>query len=82
MNRPFTVVLASGGMDSCVTIALAGLTCELALLHASYGQRTARRERRAFEEIAAFYGVERKLVVDLSHLREIGGSSLTDADQP
>ena len=82
MHRPLGVVLTSGGMDSCVTVALAGQTCELALLHASYGQHTARRELRAFEEIAAFYGVERKLVVDLSHLREIGGSSLTDADQP
>jgi len=28
-----------------------------ALLHAGYGQRTQKRERRAFEEIAAFYGV-------------------------
>jgi len=80
MHRSLGVVLTSGGMDSCVTVALAGLTCELALLHASYGQRTARRERRAFEEIAAFYGVERKLVVDLAYLGEIGGSSLTDAD--
>ena len=82
MRRSLGVVLTSGGMDSCVTVALAGQTCELALLHASYGQRTARREQRAFEEIAAFYGVERKLVVDLSHLGKIGGSSLTDADMP
>src|ERR1019366_8238756 len=45
------VVLLSGGMDSCVTAAIARLTHDVALLHASYGQRTARRERRAFEAL-------------------------------
>lgn len=72
------VVLLSGGMDSCVTVAMANETHALALLHASYGQRTERRERRAFEEIAAFYGVREKLAVRLDALREIGGSALTD----
>ncbi|MGH9709072.1 MAG: 7-cyano-7-deazaguanine synthase QueC, partial [Candidatus Acidiferrales bacterium] len=46
--------------------------------HASYGQRTEQRERRAFEEIADFYGVREKLLVRLDSLREIGGSALTD----
>jgi 7-cyano-7-deazaguanine synthase len=72
------VVLLSGGMDSCVTTAIANQTHTLALLHASYGQRTESRERRAFEEIAAFYGVREKLVVRLDSLGEIGGSALTD----
>ena len=75
------VVLLSGGMDSCVSAAIAhqrhGATC-LALLHASYGQRTQERERRAFEEIADFYGVGERLVVQLDHFRAIGGSALTD----
>jgi 7-cyano-7-deazaguanine synthase len=73
------VVLLSGGMDSCVTTAMANETHALALLHASYGQRTERRERQAFEEIAEFYKVREKLVVRLDGLREIGGSALTDA---
>ncbi|MGC1106677.1 MAG: 7-cyano-7-deazaguanine synthase QueC [Candidatus Acidiferrales bacterium] len=72
------VVLLSGGMDSCVTAAMANETHALALLHASYGQRTERRERRAFEGIAAFYGVREKLAVRLDALGEIGGSALTD----
>lgn len=72
------VVLLSGGMDSCVTTAIANETNALALLHASYGQRTESRERQAFEEIAEFYGVTQKLVVRLGSLREIGGSALTD----
>jgi 7-cyano-7-deazaguanine synthase len=72
------VVLLSGGMDSCVTAAIANETRNLALLHASYGQRTERRERRAFEEIADFYGVEERLVIRLDSLAQIGGSALTD----
>lgn len=72
------VVLLSGGMDSCVTAAIANQTHALALLHASYGQRTEGRERRAFEDIADFYGVREKLVVRLDALGEIGGSALTD----
>ncbi len=76
------VVLLSGGMDSCVTAAIAQQTHRLALLHASYGQRTEARERRAFEEIADFYGVEDRLVVRLEHFAQIGGSALTDARIP
>jgi len=78
------VVLLSGGLDSCVTTAIAHQTHELALLHASYGQRTERRERRAFDEIADFYGVapEHRLVVRLEHLAQIGGSALTDQRIP
>ena len=73
------VVLLSGGMDSCVTAAIARLTHDVALLHASYGQRTARRERRAFDAIADFYGVNDRLVVDLNYFPAIGASALTDS---
>ncbi len=76
--RDKAVVLLSGGMDSCVTAAIARTTHELAVLHASYGQRTQRRERQAFEEIADFYGVRERLVVQLDHFAQIGGSALTD----
>ena len=75
------VVLLSGGMDSCVTAAMAREchgAARLALLHASYGQRTAGRERRAFDEMADFWGIRRRLVVHLDHFRAIGGSALTD----
>jgi len=76
------VVLLSGGMDSCVTAAIAAEQHgaeRLALLHASYGQRTEQRERRAFDDIAGFYGVRERLVVRLDHFTRIGGSALTDA---
>jgi len=75
------VVLLSGGMDSCVCAAIARErhgAGRVALVHASYGQRTEKRERRAFDEIAEFLGVRERLAVTLDHFREIGGSALTD----
>jgi 7-cyano-7-deazaguanine synthase len=80
--KPKAVVLLSGGMDSCVTAALAAETHSLALVHASYGQRTEARERRAFDEIAEFYGVRQRLVARLEHFAQIGSSALTDLSIP
>lgn len=75
------VVLLSGGMDSCVTAAIAADGYpDLAFLHISYGQRTEARERRAFNDIADFYGVEKRLDISIEHLSKIGGSSLTDKE--
>ncbi|HEV2802788.1 MAG TPA: 7-cyano-7-deazaguanine synthase QueC [Pyrinomonadaceae bacterium] len=77
------VCLVSGGMDSCVTAAIAATECEeLAFLHVSYGQRTEARERRAFHELADHYGVAHRLVASIEYLAQIGGSSLTDAQIP
>ncbi|WP_243322546.1 7-cyano-7-deazaguanine synthase QueC [Geothrix sp. SG200] len=75
------VVSLSGGMDSCVTAALARAEgFELALLHADYGQRTQAREKQAFRDIASFYGVpaSRRLIIGFDSLKAIGGSALTD----
>jgi 7-cyano-7-deazaguanine synthase len=80
--RDLAIALLSGGMDSCVCAAIAAREHRLALLHVGYGQRTAARERRAFEEIADFYGVRRRLVCSLDYMRDIGGSSLTDERIP
>jgi len=77
-KQPQAVVLLSGGMDSCVTAAIARETHALALVHASYGQRTESRERRAFDEIADHWNVRDRLVVRLEHFAQIGGSALTD----
>jgi len=77
------VVLASGGLDSCVTTAIAQHECDaIALLHLDYGQRTEARERRAFNDIADHYQVRHRLVIAMEHLRVIGGSSLTDPTIP
>jgi len=79
-RRPaFAIVLISGGMDSCVTAAIAkSKNDEIAFLHISYGQITERRERQAFNDIADFYNVDKRLEVSIEYLAKIGGSSLTD----
>jgi 7-cyano-7-deazaguanine synthase len=82
LGREKAIVLVSGGMDSCVVAAIAAGDHDLALLHCTYGQRTAERERSAFEAIAAHYGVRQKMTADLSFLGRMGGSSLTDASIP
>lgn len=73
------IVLISGGMDSAVCAGLADLEgYELYGLHINYGQRTERRELKAFNDICDHYNVVQRLVVDIRYLAEIGGSSLTD----
>ena len=79
-NESIAIVLASGGMDSCVTAAIAAESYTLALLHVNYGQRTQARELEAFQAVADHYGVpdSRRMIVSIEHLARIGGSSLTD----
>jgi 7-cyano-7-deazaguanine synthase len=78
-SKTLAVCLVSGGMDSCVTAAIANEESdELAFLHVSYGQRTEARERDCFTKLADHYKVASRLVVSLEQLALIGGSSLTD----
>ena len=81
-NRPKSraVVLLSGGMDSCVCAALAARDYEAAAVHASYGQRTEERDRKAFLGICDRLEIRDRLVVRNEALRAIGGSALTDAN--
>ena len=72
------IIAVSGGMDSCITAAIAAKDYELVFLHVNYGQRTEKRELKSFNDIADFYGVTNRMVVDQKHLSFIGGSSLTD----
>ena len=77
------ICLVSGGMDSCVTAAIAHReNDELAFLHVSYGQRTEKRERESFEALADHYQVKLRLAISLEQLARIGGSSLTDESIP
>ena len=78
-GKTIAICLVSGGMDSCVTAAIArSENDEIAFLHISYGQRTEARERKAFNDIADHYGVENRMDISIEHLAKIGGSSLTD----
>ena len=76
------IVLVSGGLDSCVAAAIATHRGPLAFLHLRYRQRTEGREFAAFAALADHFQVETRLVVDVDYMRQIGGSSLTDATQP
>lgn len=72
------IILVSGGMDSLVTAAIASQKYEMAFLHVNYGQRTEKRELKAYNDIADHYDVKGRLVVNIDYLAKIGGSSLTD----
>ena len=78
MNK-IAVVLMSGGMDSAVIAAQTiNMGYEPAALHLNYGQKTQARELRAFNELCDSFNIKNRLIVDLSFLAKIGGSSLTD----
>lgn len=77
-EKNIAVIAVSGGLDSCVTAAIARQNYKLAFAHFNYGQRTEKRELKAFNDLSDFYNVDKKLIINISHLAEIGGSSLTD----
>ena len=82
-SSTLAVCLVSGGMDSCVTAAIAREeNTEVAFLHVSYGQRTEARERRAFVDLADSFKIKKRLAVSIESLKAIGGSSLTDEGIP
>lgn len=75
------IVLVSGGMDSLVCAGLAlEKNQEVSFLHMNYGQKTSKKERQSFDEIADHYKIpeERRKIIDMAFLQQIGGSSLTD----
>lgn len=82
MKDELAIVLISGGLDSCVTAAIANEDYRLAFLHVNYGQRTEKRELKAFSDIADYYAISDRRVADISYLKYIGGSSLTDPHLP
>lgn len=78
MKKSLAVVALSGGLDSCVTLAIALEKYEIAALHLQYGQRTEKKELECFNQITKHYGITNKLVTPLPHLNKIKGSSLID----
>lgn len=81
MNVRRAVVLLSGGLDSATVLAQArseGWACHALSVH--YGQRHPAELAAAARVVKALGAVEHRVMgVDLAG---IGGSSLTDADQP
>jgi 7-cyano-7-deazaguanine synthase len=79
-SRIRSVVCLSGGMDSCVTAALAARDTDAYALHFGYGQRTEAREFEAARAIARRLKVKDFLHLKMDLFRQIGGSALTDKD--
>ena len=80
-SKDLAIVLVSGGMDSCLTAALANEKHEnLAFLHLNYGQNTEKKELECYHAICDHYKVDKKnrKIIDITFLQQIGGSSLTD----
>ena len=50
------------------------------VMHINYGQITNKREEVAFKNILSFYNISENLIVSIEYLKQIGGSSLTDAN--
>ncbi len=80
-EKKLAVILLSGGLDSCVTAAVARQDYQLAFFHANYGQRTVHRELQAFRDLAVFFQPRYTFEAELNFLGHIGGSSLTDTNR-
>lgn len=81
MSKDIAIVLVSGGLDSAVCVGIAADKYkELAFLFVNYGQKTLDKELECFHKLAEHYNVpnDRRLVADITFLKNIGGSSLTD----
>lgn len=79
MSRSKAICLISGGLDSTVAAAWARKDFEIYGLHIGYGQKAAERERRCAEDVARLLGAHEFRFTEVSFMRELGGSALTDA---
>ncbi len=71
------VILLSGGLDSTVCMSVGQAAgYELYPVSFRYGQRHS-REVSSAQQIAAYYGVAKHLIID-TNMQDIGGSALTD----
>lgn len=75
-----SLVLLSGGLDSGVTLALAAQKSQPIALTFDYGQKALKRELKASQKIAQFYGAEH-LKVKIDWLSKISDSALLDKNK-
>jgi 7-cyano-7-deazaguanine synthase len=73
------VVILSGGMDSTTTAYIAkNQGYEVIAVHFNYGQRTEKRELKAYNDICNELNITKKYVINLDFFTQIGASALTD----
>lgn len=78
MMKKKAVIVLSGGLDSTTCMGIAkNEGYDLYPITFHYGQRHNREVEQAIE-VGKFYNVEDHRIVDLTFLKDIGGSALTD----
>lgn len=82
MNKLSTkkaVCILSGGMDSTLASYIAKNDgYEIIAVHFNYGQRTEKRELKAFRDICEDLQIKEKYEIDIPFFTQIGASALTD----
>lgn len=69
------VIMMSGGLSSAVSAWIARQEHRVALLHVSFGQRSAESEQRAFDDLAGALNAEKAETIDCSTFARIGLSA-------
>jgi 7-cyano-7-deazaguanine synthase len=73
------VVILSGGMDSTTALFIAKKEgYDIIPVHFNYGQRTQKRELKAFNDICEYAKITNKYIIDLPFFKQIGASALVD----
>jgi len=73
------VVILSGGMDSTTSLFIAKKDgFDIIPLHFNYGQRTQKRELKAFNDICDYLNLKNRYIIDLPFFKQIGVSALVD----
>lgn len=79
MKTKKAVCILSGGMDSTLSSYIAKNDgYEIIAVHFNYGQRTEKRELKAFRDICEDLKIEEKYEIDIPFFTQIGASALTD----
>ncbi|AXH08735.1 7-cyano-7-deazaguanine synthase QueC [Malaciobacter halophilus] len=73
------VCILSGGMDSTLASYMAkDEGYDIIAVHFNYGQRTEKRELKAFRDICEDLQIKEKYEIDIPFFTQIGASALTD----
>ncbi|MBU0579604.1 MAG: 7-cyano-7-deazaguanine synthase QueC [Candidatus Margulisbacteria bacterium] len=81
MNKPKSILLLSGGLDSAVSLPLAYENTQIVLaLTFDYGQKAAIKEIQAAKLMAQQYGLSHK-ILKLDWLKEITKTALVDRNK-
>jgi len=79
MIKKKAICILSGGMDSTLSTYIAKKdNYEIIPVHFNYGQRTEKRELKAFRDICEKLNLENIYEIDIPFFTQIGASALTD----